>query len=141
MDVYLSFSITALFLVTLSLILRKVEKSRSQLRFLWLSSVVPLAMGLGSLLLDLYTPYASRSLLYYLSFCLLWCEYPGIIIAGLMAPLFGGGWYTVVEKPVWHCVAFVVSFVLYTLMIFVVIRIALYLKKRFWSGNASMRIV
>lgn len=133
MNVYLLFSITVLFLVSLSLILRKVEKSRPNMKFLWLSSVVSLAMALGSLLLSLYKPYTSCNLLDYLFACLLWCEYPGFIIAGLIAPLFGGGWYTIAEEPVWHCVAFVISFVLYTFLIFIVIRT---LKKKFWSGKA-----
>ena len=132
-NIYLLFSITALVLIALSFVLRKIEKSLPKMKFLWLSSVVSLVMALCSLVLDLYTPYASHSLLDYLFACLLWCEYPGFIITGLIAPLFGGGWYTIAEEPVWHCVAFVVSFVLYTLLIFLVIRTALHLKKRFWS--------
>jgi hypothetical protein len=134
MNIYLLYSITALFLVALSLILRKVEKSRPDMKFLWLSSVVPLAMALGFLPLSLYKPYASHSLLGYLLFCLFWCEYPGFIIASLIAPLFSSGWWF--EEPVWLCVAIVVSFVLYTPLIFLVIRITLYLKKKFWSGKA-----
>jgi hypothetical protein len=114
--------------------LRKVEKTHPKIKFLWLSSIVPLAIALGFLLLSLYKPYASHSLLGYLLFCLLWCEYPGFIIAGLIAPLFtSSGWWF--EEPVWSCVAIVVSFVLYTLLIFLVIRVALYLKKKFQLLN------
>jgi hypothetical protein len=134
MNIYLLYSITVLFLVTLSFILRKIEKSRPDMKFLWLSSVVPLAMALGFLPLSLYKPYASHSLLGHLLFCLLWCEYPGFIISSLIAPLFTSGWWF--EEPVIPFVAVVVSFVLYTLLIFMVIRIALYFKKRFWSGKA-----
>jgi hypothetical protein len=131
--VYLPFFITALFLITLSLVLWKIEKSRPNMKFLWLSSVVPLAIALGSLTLSLYKPYASHSLLNYLFLCLLWCEYPCFIIVGLVAPLLSSGWWF--EVPVWSYVVFAVSFVLYTFLIFIVIRIAMYLKKAFWSGK------
>jgi len=134
MNIYLLFSITALVLVALSFILWKVEKSCPKLKFLWLSSIVPLAIALGFLPLSLYRPYASHSLLGYLLFCLLLCEYPGFIISSLIVPLFSSGWWF--EEPVTPFVAVVVSFVLYTLLIFLAIRIALYLKKRFWSGKA-----
>jgi len=135
MNIYVLFSITVLFLVSLSFISWKVEKSHPKMRFLWLSSVISLVMALCSLVLNLYTPYASHSLLDYFFACLLWCEYPGFMISGLIAPLFGGGWYAIAEEPVWHCVAFVISFMLYTLFIFIVIRIALHLKRSFWSGK------
>ncbi len=133
MDVYLPFSITVLILVTLSFIFRKIEKSRPNMKFLWLSSIVPLAMALSSSLLNLYTPYASHSLLDCLFGCLLRCDYPIFRMVGSIAHLFSGNWY---EDLVWQNVAFVVSFVFYTLLIFLVIRIVLSLKKKFWSGNA-----
>jgi hypothetical protein len=132
--VYLPFFVTVLFLISLNVVLWKIEKSCPNMKFLWLSSVVPLAIALGCLTLSLYKPYASHSLLNYLFLRLLWCEYPCFIIVGLVAPLLSSGWWF--EVPVWAYVVFAVSFVLYTSLIFIVIRIVLYLKNKFWSGKA-----
>ena len=99
------------------------------MKFLWLSSIVPLAMALGFLLLNLFGPYVSNSLLYHLDFCLFWCVIPGLILTGSAGPCTAGN----IERL---CVSLVVSFALNTFLIFVVTRVAMNLKKKVWSGNA-----
>jgi uncharacterized membrane protein len=92
------------------------------MKYLGLSSIIPLAITLGFLLLDLCGPYASHSLLDHLDSCLFWCVFPGLILTGSAGPCTAGN----TERL---CVSLVVSFVLYTLLIFFMIRIALSLKK------------
>jgi hypothetical protein len=129
MNIYLLYSITTLVLIALSFNFRKAEKTHPKMKFLWISSIIPLVMVLGSLLLDLCGPYVSHSLLYHLDSYLFWCALPGFILTGSAGPCTAG-------EPVRLCVSFIVSFMLYTFLIFIVIRISLYFKKKFWSGKA-----
>jgi hypothetical protein len=56
---------------------------------------------------------------------------PFLIVSSLYVASF--------EDPIFLCLAFVVSFVFYTLLVLIVVRITLYLKKRLWLGKASLR--
>jgi len=139
MNVYLFYTITIVpVLFILVVTLHVIERQYLRMKYISVSSIIPFAMALASLLLSIYKPYASHSLLSYLFLCIVWCEYLGFIIAGLIAKLFGGGWYTIAEEPMWQCIALIISFVLNTFLIFLVVRITLYRKKKFRSGSTSV---
>ena len=144
MDVFLYFylplTITGLILFGLVIVLRVTERTYPRIKYISASSIISFALVLIDMLLICYAPYASKGHLDYLLSVEIgtYIDYLPFLITvviGFLVSLFNIG--VNFEDPIWECVIVVVSFVFYTLLIFLVIRIALYLKKRFRSGNES----
>jgi hypothetical protein len=137
MYAYFPYITTGLILFALVVVLRVTERKYPGIKYISASSIISFALVLMLILFKCYAPYASEGWLYYL-FGAVWVtvEYLPLLITSVIGALFGVQGYGIAHRLIWHSVAFVVSFVLYTLLIVIVIRTALYLKKKFWSGKA-----
>jgi hypothetical protein len=132
MDAYFSFAVTGLILFGLVVILRVMERTYLGIKYISTSSIISFVLVLIDMLLRCYAPYKGWLDYLYGAF-VIGSYFPFLIILGAVRILYLRANF---EDPIWQCVVFVASFVFYTLLIFIVIRIVLNLKKRFWSGNA-----
>jgi hypothetical protein len=141
MDVYWFYPIiTSLILLVLVVVLRLMEQAYPKIKYISVSSIISFALVLLLILIKCCVPY--EGWLCYLHVAITICIYIPFLITVVIVSLFNVQNLGVnFEDAIWLFIAFAISFVLYTFLIFVVIRIALYFKKKFWSGNALMRIV
>jgi hypothetical protein len=131
MDAYFSYAVTSLILFALVVFLRVTERKYPKIKYLSASSIMSFTLVL-MLILAGCIPYPSKGWLDYLAgeIWFIIGYIPFLITLGIVSFL---GVRVIFEDPMGQCFVFVVSFVLYTLLIFILIRIALYLKNMF--GN------
>jgi hypothetical protein len=129
---YLPFTITGLILFGLVAILRATERTHPKIKHISASSIISFSLVLMAMILRCYAPYKGWLDYLYDAF-VIGSYFPFLITLRAVRILYKGVNF---EDTIWQCVVFVVSFVLYTLLIFLVIRIVLSLKKKFGSGNA-----
>ena len=137
MDLYSLYAIvTGLMLLVLVGIIRAIAYMYPKVKYISISSIISFALVLTVILFRCCDPYEGWLDSLYM---ILWMSilYLPFAIATIIGSLFNMHSYGIIHDPVWHCIAFVIAFMLYTLLISIVIRIALSLKKRFWSGDAS----
>lgn len=130
MNAYFSCAITGLILFGLVVFLRIKEKAESSIKYLSVASIISFALSLMLMLIacipdafigSLFDPLANA--------VVIGIGYvPFLIVSSLHVASF--------EDTIFPCLVFVFSFMLYTFLIFIVVRIFLYLKNKFWSGKA-----
>jgi hypothetical protein len=136
---YLPFIITGLILFVGVVVLRVMERFYPRIKYISASSIISFVLILMLILSICYAPSASKGHLGYLLSVKIgiYIDYLPFFITLMIVSLFNIKGLGSVEDPLWQCFDVVVSFVFYTLLIFLVIKIALYLKKKFRSGSTS----
>jgi hypothetical protein len=136
---YLPFIITGLILFIGVVVLRVMKRFYQRIKYISASSIISFVLVLMLILSICYAPSTSKGSLGYLLSVEIgtYIDYLPFLITLMILSLFNIGGLGSVEDPLWQCVVVVVSFVFYTLLIFLVIRIFLYLKKKFRSGSTS----
>jgi hypothetical protein len=139
MNVYFySYTITGLVLFALVVVLRVIEWICPKIKYMSTSSIISFVLVLMLILFKCYIPYTSKGLLYHFGITIVYLlVYLPFLITGVIGELWGRGGYTIIEEPVWQCIFFAISFVFYTLLIFIVVKIIMNLKKRSAPQNVS----
>lgn len=135
MNLYALYAIfTGLMLLVPVGILRAIAYMYPKAKYVSVSSIISFALVLTVILFTCCAPYEGwlDSLYMILSMSMLYLPFAIVRIIG---SLFNMHSYGIMHDPIWHCIAFVVAFVLYTLLISIVIKIASSFKKSLGSGN------
>lgn len=135
MNLYVLYAIaTGLMLLVLVGILRAVAYMYPKTKYISTSSIISFVLVLIVILFRCCTPYEGWLNRLYVA---IWISilYLPFLIAGVIGSFFNMQNYGIVHEPIWHCIIFVISFVLYTFLISIVIRIVLYFKNKFWHGK------